>query len=132
VPAVSFQRCQGARRAGIGRAGLFHATVAPGAGIDLTLPLARERNMGVIAKRPIANAAWRHAVNPGGYPQTYWERLQKLRYDFLRGDVKQAASIALRSSAASWKKIGVTMNSTSSWTSATITAKLLNSRMPSE
>jgi hypothetical protein len=27
------------RCAGIGRAGLFHATVAPGAGIDLTLPL---------------------------------------------------------------------------------------------
>src|SRR4051794_19050028 len=26
--------------------------------IDLTLPLARERNLGVIAMRPIANAAW--------------------------------------------------------------------------
>jgi aryl-alcohol dehydrogenase-like predicted oxidoreductase len=27
--------------------------------IDLTLPAAREKNIGVIAKRPIANAAWR-------------------------------------------------------------------------
>src|SRR3954471_16299382 len=29
--------------------------------IDLTLPLARERGLGVIAKRPLGNAAWRHA-----------------------------------------------------------------------
>ena len=63
--------------------------------ITLTLPKARAANMGVICKRPIANAAWKHAKNPGGYPQTYWERLQALGYDFLT-DPQQAAEIAVR------------------------------------
>lgn len=65
--------------------------------IDLTLPLARERGMAVIAKRPIANAAWRYSEKPTNwYHQMYWERLQKLKYDFTQGDAQQAASIALR------------------------------------
>ena len=65
--------------------------------IELTLPLARERGMAVIAKRPIANAAWRYSEKPtNSYHQMYWERLQKLKYEFTQGDAKQAASIALR------------------------------------
>jgi hypothetical protein len=61
------------------------------------LPLARERQIGVIAKRPIGNAVWRNAEKPqNSYYHTYWERLPKLNYDFLRGDPKQAVSIALR------------------------------------
>jgi aryl-alcohol dehydrogenase-like predicted oxidoreductase len=65
--------------------------------LELTLPLAHQKNMAVIAKRPIANAAWRYAEKPpNSYHVTYWERLQKLDYDFLKGDPKQAASIALR------------------------------------
>jgi aryl-alcohol dehydrogenase-like predicted oxidoreductase len=37
------------------------------------------RGMGVIGKRPIANAAWRFAERPrGDYAEVYWERLQSL------------------------------------------------------
>jgi aryl-alcohol dehydrogenase-like predicted oxidoreductase len=65
--------------------------------IELTLPLAQSRQMGVIAKRPIANAVWRYAQKPeNAYIQPYWERLQMLGYDFLRDDPQQVVSTALR------------------------------------
>ncbi len=52
--------------------------------IDFTLPMARERGMGIIAKRPIAEAAWLHTtLNKSDYAYPYWERLQRLQYDFL-------------------------------------------------
>ncbi len=65
--------------------------------ITLTLPKAREVNMGVICKRPLANAAWRTGGEKptNDYHQAYWERLQKLQYDFL-SDPGRAAGIALR------------------------------------
>ena len=51
---------------------------------SLAGPLARahERGLGVIAKRPLGNAPWRHALRPvGDYAETYWQRLQQLAYD---------------------------------------------------
>ncbi len=63
--------------------------------LSLTLPLALEKNVGVIAKRPLANAAWmRTEVPPDDYSYPYWTRLQALGYDFLAGP--DAASVALR------------------------------------
>ena len=66
--------------------------------IDLALPIARQNNLGVIAKRPIANAAWKNGHKPiDSYHHEYWERLRKLDYDFLRHlDVSAAVAIALR------------------------------------
>src|SRR5437016_10106086 len=59
--------------------------------IDLTLPLAREKQMGLIAKRPIANAASKTGHRPiDSYHHEYWERLRKLNYDFLHGDWRKA------------------------------------------
>ena len=64
--------------------------------IDLTLPIAREKNVGVIVKRPIANAVWIHETAPDNdYIIDYWNRIQALNYDFLQED-KSAAETALR------------------------------------
>jgi aryl-alcohol dehydrogenase-like predicted oxidoreductase len=63
--------------------------------LDLTLPLARERGLGVIAKRPLANVAWRYTRKPSEpYYQDYWSRLRALDYEFLKGD--RAVATALR------------------------------------
>ena len=62
-----------------------------------TIPLAREKGMGVIAKRPIANAAWKTGAKPAdAYHHAYWDRLLKLDYGFLKSDLDAAVSIALR------------------------------------
>ncbi len=72
-------------------------SIADQEALDLTLPEAARRGIGVIAKRPIANAAWRTGRRPAEpYHQPYWDRLQQLDYDFLRGDVSAAVGIALR------------------------------------
>jgi len=74
-------------------------SIADQEAIDLTLPLAREKQMGIIAKRPIANVAWKTGHKPmESYHHEYWERLRKLNYDFLRNfdDLEKTVSIALR------------------------------------
>src|ERR1043166_4398585 len=65
--------------------------------IDLTLPLAREKQIGVIAKRPVANVAWKSGRKPeNSYHQTYWERLQKLQYPFLQNaSLEKSVGMAL-------------------------------------
>jgi aryl-alcohol dehydrogenase-like predicted oxidoreductase len=72
--------------------------VADQQAIDRVLPKAVARGMGVIIKRPIANAAWRHGKQPPAdwYTRPYWDRLQKLDYDFLNRGVEDAVAIALR------------------------------------
>jgi hypothetical protein len=69
--------------------------------IDATLPLAREQNIGVIAKRPIANAAWRNGHKPiDSYHHEYWQRLSMLKLPFLdhvdHENLSRSISIALR------------------------------------
>ncbi|MEO6871817.1 MAG: aldo/keto reductase [Chthoniobacterales bacterium] len=66
--------------------------------IDHAIPAAQKKQMGVIAKRPIANAAWKTGHKPhNSYHQTYWDRLQTLRYGFLHhDDLEKAVSTALR------------------------------------
>ncbi len=66
--------------------------------IDLTIPLAREKKMGVIAKRPVANVAWKGGHKPANsYHQTYWDRLQTLRYRFLESaQLEKSVATALR------------------------------------
>jgi hypothetical protein len=75
--------------------------------IDLTLPLAKQQGMGVIAKRPLANVAWKTFTEPEdghspshwdqrGYNDTYAERLHQLDYDFLKGPLRSSITIALR------------------------------------
>ena len=59
-------------------------------------PLTRARNIGLIAKRPLANFAWKTGHKPiNSYHHQYYERLGKLNFDFLRND-EGSIAIALR------------------------------------
>ena len=73
-------------------------SIADQEAIDLFLRLAQQHNIGVIAKRPIANVAWHNGSQPprDSYGRTYWERLQKLRYEFLQQHLKETVAAALR------------------------------------
>src|SRR6185437_12147131 len=73
-------------------------SIADQEAIDLFLPLAQKQSVGVIAKRPLANVAWKNGNRPpaDSYGRVYWERLQKLKYDFLLGDLKKSVAAALR------------------------------------
>jgi aryl-alcohol dehydrogenase-like predicted oxidoreductase len=66
--------------------------------LDLALPEAVKRNIGVIAKRPLANMAWHNGNRPPSdpYAHAYWERLQQLDYDFWPQDMKESVALALR------------------------------------
>jgi len=72
-------------------------SIADQESIELSIPLAKERHMGVICKRPVANVAW-HSKGTylGGYDKAYYERLLALAYDFLDEPLADAVSTALR------------------------------------
>jgi len=65
--------------------------------IDTNIKLAAEKGLGVIAKRPIANAVWRHDAKPAeSYHHEYWDRIQKLKFDFLNKTLEEATATALK------------------------------------
>lgn len=50
--------------------------------IDWGLPMARERGIGVIAKRPLGNAPWRFSERPAAQDiATYWDRMRAMALD---------------------------------------------------
>jgi len=66
-------------------------------GIAKYLPKAMDSGLGVIAKRPIANAPWRHAEpQVGHYSEEYWHRLKKMNLKIPATDMQD---IAIRFSA---------------------------------
>ncbi len=72
-------------------------SIADQEALDLALPLALKQNLGVIAKRPLANAAWRTGRKPvNSYHHTYWDRLQRLDYPFIKDGLETSVSTALR------------------------------------
>jgi aryl-alcohol dehydrogenase-like predicted oxidoreductase len=72
-------------------------SVADQEAVDLVLPVAQRRRLGVIAKRPLANAAWRTGKKPSSsYHHEYWRRLRALDYDFLRRPLSESIGTALR------------------------------------
>ncbi len=50
--------------------------------LDWALPLAAEKGIGVIAKRPLGNAPWRYSERPDAPDvATYWERMRTMGLD---------------------------------------------------
>lgn len=72
-------------------------SIADQSPIDGNIKLAREKGLGIIAKRPLANAVWRNKeLPPDEYHHEYWNRIQKLKFDFLNKSVEEVTAIALR------------------------------------
>ena len=60
--------------------------------IDRYLPGITDRAFGFIAKRPLANAFWRHQNRPhGAYEEEYWSRWQDMQLDFFGMDPSELA-----------------------------------------
>jgi aryl-alcohol dehydrogenase-like predicted oxidoreductase len=72
-------------------------SVADQTPIDSLIPSAVEKGLGIVAKRPIANAVWRHAEKPAdSYHHEYWERIRKLKFEFTGKSLAEATATALR------------------------------------
>ncbi|MET3951625.1 aldo/keto reductase [Arthrobacter sp. UYEF36] len=81
VPGYSGENEALAWAAGAGVFGAVQSSVnlADQRSLREVLPEASRRGLGVVAKRPLANAPWRHSERPvGAYGETYWQRLRKL------------------------------------------------------
>lgn len=66
--------------------------------LEKVLPAAEKAGIGVIAKRPIANAAWMHRekLEEGAYARPYQDRLEALAYPFLQSRDSASVQHALR------------------------------------
>lgn len=62
--------------------------IADQSGIDTWIADAKAAKMGIIAKRPIANAAWKPAGETDEYAQVYRQRLKELDYPFLHDETR--------------------------------------------
>lgn len=72
-------------------------SVADQTPITGNIKLAAEKGLGVIAKRPIANAVWRNKERPKEtYHQPYWDRIQELKFPFTEKSLEEATAMALR------------------------------------
>jgi aryl-alcohol dehydrogenase-like predicted oxidoreductase len=72
-------------------------SIADQSPIETNIKRAAEKGLGIIAKRPIANAVWRHKEKPAeSYHHEYWNRIQKLKFDFLKKSLEEATASALR------------------------------------
>lgn len=72
-------------------------SIADQEAVEVTIPLARQQDLGVIAKRPLANVAWQYPGRPAEpYHREYWTRLRALDYPFLRHAAGAAVATALR------------------------------------
>ncbi len=74
--------------------------------LTMTLPKAVVESVGVVAKRPIANVAWRYRERPlDEYVLPYWQRLKVLNYPALATDeVDASVALALKFT---WSVAGV-------------------------
>ena len=63
-------------------------------GIDEVIPAAEAAGMGIIAKRPIANAAFNRPASPYDYADAYWERAQ--HFTLPEGAPDNGVTLALR------------------------------------
>ncbi len=71
--AIADQRFQGVQTS---------VNLADQRGLAAALPQTQARGLGVIAKRPVANAPWRFVTRPyGHYAEEYWHRWQRMDLD---------------------------------------------------
>jgi aryl-alcohol dehydrogenase-like predicted oxidoreductase len=82
VPAYSGDNAALAFAAASGRFAAIETSVNIADQWNLRTVVGRRPELGVIAKRPLANAPWRFAERPvGDYSELYWERLRALGLD---------------------------------------------------